>query len=175
MKKTTLLLIALFSASLAFAQQPDPFGDALRRMDSQMRRGLPPADSSSGNTFYFSFPQQTDSTYFFRFDTTFSNGSGSFFFQFSPMPGQGSEQFSPMTDPFGLQQMMQQFFNFGMGFDDPFMLQGMPPADDGNRQSEDGLLPEERLRQSAPPPATPGKGAQPKPKSKSEEIKTTRI
>jgi len=177
MKKTTLLLITLFSASLAFAQQPDPFGDALRRMDSQMRRGLPPADSSSANSFFFSFPNQGDTSFFFQFDTTFSNGSGSFFFHFSPMPGEGSQNFSPMADPFGLEQMMQQFFNMGMGFDNPFMnpLQAAPPADDGNRQSEDGLLPEERLRQDAPPATTPGNGAKPKAKPKSEAIKTTRI
>ena len=54
-------------------------------------------------------------------------------------------------------------------------FQAAPPADDGNRQSEDGLLPEERLRQDAPPATTPGNGAKPKAKPKSEAIKTTRI
>lgn len=171
MKKTTLVVIAIFCAGLALGQSPDPFGDMLRRMDQQMQRGLPPSDSSRAGSLFFSFP--ADTSFFFRFDTTFSNGGGSFFFHFSPMPGQQGMQ--PMADPFGLDQMMQQFFNFG--FDDPFFAPRSPfgPADDGDRQPDDGLLPEERLRQQPETPATPQPAPKAKPRAKSDEIKTIRI
>lgn len=175
MKQTFLFLLGFFCTTLAFAQTPDPFGDALRRMNDQMMRGLPFGDSSAAHSQFFSFP--ADSSFSFHFDTTFSNGSRSFFFHFSPMPGTGSQ--GNMADPMGLQQMMQQFFNFGQGFDNPFFMPnpGGSPSDDGNQQPSDGLLPEERLRQGQQPEqkTTPARPA-PKPKPKKEdEIKTIRI
>ncbi len=175
MKNLLVLFIGIFCTNLAFAQTPDPFGDALRRMNDQMMRGLPFGDSSAAHSQFFSFP--ADTSFFFQFDTTFSDGTGSFFFHFGPMPGQGGQ--GNFTDPFGMEDMMRQFFNFGQGFDNPFFMPdpNAPPADDGDQQNSDGLLPEERLRQQQTPDGktAPAKPA-PKPKPKKEdEIKTIRI
>ena len=84
MKKYLFLLLAgLLWANLAGAQtSADPFSDVLRRMNDLMLRGMPSGDSTGLGGAFYSFP--ADSSFFFQFDTTFSDGSGSFFFHFSP-------------------------------------------------------------------------------------------
>lgn len=167
MKKKNLFVIAGLFVAFGYlpAQTPDPFGDVLRRMNDQMLRGLPPADSTLMQSRIFTFP--ADTSFFFQFDTTFSDGSRHFYFHFSP----GQNQSGPLPDPFGLDQMMREFFGPGMGFDHPFFRPDtlQTPRDDGDLRQKGDLLPEEKLRQQETPAAQPGQQKQapsPKPKTK---------
>jgi hypothetical protein len=104
-----------------------------------------------------------DTTFTFRFDTTFENGSAHFF-RFGT-PGASDDFFQEFD------RMFDDFFQgFGgmPGFDDS----PRQPADDGGmRQSEDDLLPEEKLRQQEFDTAQPKKPATTKPATKKQSIR----
>jgi len=119
----------------------------------------------------------SSSSYFFRFDTTFSSDgtNGGFQFHFSPF---GSDSAATgLGDFWGFDQLFQDFFDFAEPHrNGPNDMENQLPRDDGNsRRSDDELLPEERLRQKEQSldskPADPAvKGKETKPK-----IKTIRI
>lgn len=169
MKKYVSLLFASFYLFCPAGAQStaDPFSEMLRRMDQMMQRGVPQPDSTGRGSLFFSIPMDSMGT--FRFDTTFQDGSGSFFFHFSP----GQMNGETLRDPFGM-DLMQDFFS--KSFEQLFQMPNPgQPADDGALRQEGDLLPEERLRQSenAPPPAK--KPAPAAPKKPDSDIKTIRI
>lgn len=164
-----LLPAALLLSVSASAQTKDPmienFERMLNRMNDQMRRGLPGADSLSHGGIR-EFRLAPDSSYFYyRIDTSF-NGSGSDFFQFSPFG-------NSLNDPFfNFDQLFQDFFGMGE-IPDRRAPQGNMPADDGSSES-DGLLPEERLRQKEEQGDKP-QHTEPKAEAKKPKVKTIRI
>jgi len=167
MKKIGLFwAFSLLLATANQAQTADPFLELQRQMDKMMQ------ELRSGYSFHFP-PGASDTTFFFKLDTTLNGGNGSFFFDFSQPGTSGSD------DTFGLDQLMKQFQEFGdqfnQRFDDP--QQEQSPADDGGRRKGDGsdeLLPEERLRQQEEG-MQPKSGATPKPNVQKPKIKTSRI
>lgn len=176
----TRLFITFFAAltlSTVLAQQ-DPFVEMQRRMAEMQRRMMQQLQGGSlGNG---SFRQ--DTSFFFRFDTTFSSDGGGgrmHFFRSSPFGSDSTGTAPGLGDFWGFDRMLQDFFNFdtpGSGFD---MGDDQMPQDDGNMgRTEDDLLPEERLRQQEQaaqqkspktPPATP------KAKDKKRKVETIRI
>ena len=141
--------------------------DMQQRMMEQLRNS-PFGDPN------FAMPQW-DTTFQFRFDTAFEGGNMSQFFRFSPFGGDSTLQ---QDDFFGFGRIFDQFFNLDGQFGQPdYGIRDFPQDDGEKPQSEDDLLPEERLRlqeeteksgkkQSAPKPADP----KPDPK-----VKTIRI
>ncbi len=144
----------------------DRFEQLKRRMDEQMRRIMPPADSTVNKGGQLHVSPDSSSFFYFHADTTF-DGSGSQFFDFR------SFGLPEGSGPSGLDQIFERFFQ-GMDPFDRLNNRGETgPRDDGNAPpADDDLLPEERLRQQegqAPPP-----GSAPKPKD-SSKVKTIRI
>ena len=173
-----LLLVALLASS-ATAQQnrAQSFEEMQRRMmemQEQMMKRM------QNGLFGDGFFQNTDTSFFFRFDTSFSTngfkGQGHFF-RYPPADSTGSDR--EMGDFWGFDQMFKDFFNFGQtdGADkDGYQT----PKDDGNMgRTEDDLLPEERLR-AQEQQQSKGKGNSPSPgkaktKDKKPAIETIRI
>jgi hypothetical protein len=176
MKKIGFLLtLAVCLNACTQAQQPtDPF-DAMEKQMQQMMR-----DMRSGKAF--TMPKGMDSTYTFKFDTTFGNGNSHFFFHIDPPTGNGQDPWGQDGDAM-MNQMMQQLRNFsqqfGQGqFDEGQRLdpQDMPPADDGGIRKEGDLLPEEQLRKEDANPKAKTPAPEPaKPEEKKSKIKTVRI
>lgn len=182
-KTMTRLLITVFAAlalNTALAQQ-DPFAEMQRRMLDMQRRMMQQLQGGSwGNGSL-----QQDTSFFFRFDTSFSTEGGSGrmqFFRSSPFgwSRDSSSTTQGMGDFWGFDQMFEDFFNLGSprgGFD---MGDYRFPSDDGNLNHQgDNLLPEERLRQQEErakqkPPKKPAP-AEPKGKDKKPKIETIRI
>lgn len=143
-KKTLpALLLALPFLACTQTQPVDPmtgrFEQLLRRMDEQMRRGMPFDTTFGGGQLQIS--PDSSSYFYFHVDTSFNNFGGADFFQFSPFgtPGQGG--FLDMDSLF------EQFFNRMDDRRDPRRGYQDFPADDGDAEhAEDDLLPEERLR-----------------------------
>lgn len=145
----------------------DRFEQLKRRMDEQMRRIMPPADSTLNKGGQLHVSPDSSSFFYFHVDTTL-DGSSSHFFDFR------SFGFPEGGGPSGLDQMFERFFR-GM---DPFDNQLDNSGDSGSRDDgnappkDDELLPEERLRQKeGQSPASP---ETPKPKE-SSKVKTIRI
>lgn len=156
----SLLFFSLFFCEKSSAQTQSPSLDDLQRQMLEMQRQLmEQLRNSPFNDPNFAVPQW-DTTFFFRLDTTFEGGSMSQFFRFSPFGNDTT--------------MSKGFFDFDKFFDGFFNLDGryfQPdhdtqdfPQDDGLApQNEDGLLPEERLRQEGEKGKTEEKQPAPKP------------
>jgi hypothetical protein len=181
----TRLFITVFAALItlntALAQQQDPFAEMQRRMLDMQRRLM---QQLQGGDPWGSGPLRQDSSFFFRFDTSFSTDGGTGRMQFFR-----SSPFGQSRDSLGAAQNLGDFWGFDQLFEDFFQL-GSPrsrfdmgdyqlPSDDGNlNRQDDDLLPEERLRQQeerakqkpskTPPPAS-------KEKPKKSKIETIRI
>jgi len=173
-KKTlTALLLALPFLACTQTQPTDPmsgrFEQLLRRMDEQMRRGMPFDTTFGGGQLQIS--PDSSSYFYFHVDTSFGNFDGSDFFQFSPFGTPGPGGF------FDMDSLFEQFFN---GMDPLTPRRGQDyndfPADDGDAEhAEDELLPEERLRLQQ---EQPEKSADPAPqpvKPEKSKVKTIRI
>jgi hypothetical protein len=160
-----ILLLALLIPMLGAAQTNDSmterFEQMMRRMEAQMRQGMPFDTTFEHGQLQFS--PDSSSFFYFRMDTSF-NGMGSEFFDFSPFG-------SPNQDGFqDFDRLLDQFFKGTT----PFTPRSNPedfPIDDGELSGDDGLLPEERLRQET---EKPNAGAAPK-KSAKSKVKTIRI
>jgi len=151
------LLMFVFSAA---AQSSDPFEEmerAFQKMIDQMRAGM-------------AFGPGQDTTIYFKWDTLRNDGNGSFFFRLNPQtlgmrPGAEFDFYEEMDS------LSRQLDRAMFGQKHPL------PADDGaNPNTEDGLLPEERLRledEKTPKATVPKKGPTVDPKT--SKIKTTRI
>lgn len=164
--KKTMLAVGLLVALPCFANaQTDPdFRDMERRMLDMQRQMMQQfrlgfSDGGSG--------QMADSSsFFFKFDTTFS-GDGAHFFRFPPtdldsLPGGGEP---------GFEQFFQRFFGLGNDFGlDQKQPEGSEFLDENGSEE---LLPEERLRlkEQGTIPAEPAPAPKPKPKKRA----TTRI
>lgn len=143
MKHILIITLLLTVFGRVSAQTTDPFRemqDAFTRMRQWQQQLM---EQGFGNAF--TFPGGDSSSFYFHIDTTFS-GNGSF--HFSPFDQNGTgDSFFDEADAF-----FRQFFG-----ESPLgqYRQQMPnaPGDDGNTPPEDGLLPEERLRQEQPAPS----------------------
>ncbi len=134
---TAFFIAVAGSICPATAQTYDPIRemeDALKQMRAWQQQML---EQGLGRSF--GSPQGDSSFFYFHIDTTFS-GDGAF--RFSPFGNDGlGDSFFFDGDSF-----FRQFFEQSP-FED-FFRSPDPNADDGNlRQNDDGLLPEERLRQ----------------------------
>ncbi len=162
------LLLALPLLACAQTQPADPMSDRfeqlLRRMDEQMRRGIPADTSLQGGQWHVS--PDSSSFFYFHVDTSFNGLGGSGFFNFSPFGSPNRDGF------FDMDSLFEQFFNRM----DPRRGYGDLPADDGNaEQPEDELLPEERLRLKEEQ-KQPGANPAPQPaKPEKPKVKTIRI
>ncbi len=171
-----LLIFVSVCTHTASAQRNDPtFEELHRQMMEMQRQMMEELRQSPFNNLGFATPKG-DSTFFFRFDTTFDGGSISQFFHFSPLHSDSTMR----GNFFGFDDMFDQFFHQQRPpSDQPDYGIGDFPKDDGaENKSEDDLLPEERLRQQengkeqpAPKQARP-KSAEPRPDPK---VKTIRI
>ena len=172
----SFLLFALICIQTTSAQNTQPtLEDIERRMMEMQRRMMEQLRNSPFDGPNFALPQG-DTVFQLRFDTTFEGGNMSQFFRFSPF---GSD--STLQDGFfDLGRMFDQFFNLDGQFGEPDYGIGDFPKDDGDKpQTEDDLLPEERLRQQEESgnktpvkPAPKSKSAEPKPDPR---VKTIRI
>lgn len=166
---TALFLGILLPAGLQ-AQTNDPsfdrFEQLMRRMEEQMRRGMP--FDTTFDSGHLQISPDSNSFFYFHVDTSF-NGMGNGFFDFSPFGGSDQMGFPDMG------RLFDQFFN-GMDPFSPRRNYGDLPADDGLQpDGADGLLPEERLRQQEENSKQHGKPA-PKPdKATKSTVKTIRI
>lgn len=174
---TALLLFfsIVFCEKTTAQTQPRSFEELHNRMLEMQRRMMEQFRNSPFNDPNFAVPQW-DTTFQFRFDTTFEGGNWSQqFFHFSPF---GSDS-TARGGFFGFDRFFDQFFNPGRELERPDYGIGEQefPKDDGNAQPDDGLLPEERLRKQeeeskAAKKQPAPKAAEPKPDPK---IKTIRI
>lgn len=176
MKKTNFILILWlsFSATLV-AQHPHgkSFDQIFEEMERSMQRGIPKQKTDTiqmkpGQKQYFQMSPDSSSYFYFKVDTSFNGGSS-------------MQQFFQFGSPFGNDQMDSGFGNFNDMFRQIeemqrqlFGLPSNPHAPNADQTPDDGLLPEERIRQReedeklGKKPTTPAKTTKPK-------IKTTRI
>lgn len=179
MKKVNfiLLLWLSFSATL-LAQNPhsQSFDQIFEEMQRSMQRGIPNQKIDTiqikpGQKQYFQMSPDSSSYFYFKVDTSFNGGSS-------------MQQFFQFGNPFGDDQMGGGFGNFNDMFRQMEEMQrqlfGLPadprsqPSPNTESTPDDGLLPEERIRQReedeklGKKPTTPAKTTKPK-------IKTTRI
>ncbi len=158
---------SLLLATANHAQTSDPFAEIERQMEKMMQ------ELRSGYSLRFP-PGSTDTTFFFKIDTTIDGRDGGFFFDFTPPDGQA------MEDAFGFEDLMKEFREFsdqfGSGrYDERHRKKS--PADDGELRKgdeNDELLPEERLRREEQG-MQPKSGAPAKPNVQKPKIKTSRI
>ncbi len=148
-----MLIVSLLSAfAPGLRGQNMPSMDEMERqmLDMQQRLMQELRNSPLTNGSFFS-----DTTFFFRMDTLFDNGSAQFF-QFGT-PG-GSDDLVEELD-----RMFNELFK-GFGDIPGYSDQPRKPADDGEmHQSDDDLLPEEKLRHEKTEPS-PGKKPKETPK-----------
>ncbi|MBK6931865.1 MAG: hypothetical protein IPH12_13775 [Saprospirales bacterium] len=169
-KMLPAFFLGLLLPAFGHTQTNDPvfdrFEQLLRRMDGQMRRGMPFDTAFSNGRMQFS--PDSSSFFYFHIDTSF-NGAGSDFFHLSPFGSPNGQGL------FNLDQLFEQFFNGADSFA-PQRGSGDFPADDGQKPAgEDDLLPEERLRLREELPQGQRKPA-PKPeKTPQSKVKTIRI
>lgn len=170
---TTLLLLFSVAFCPKVAAQTQSFEELHKRMLDMQLQMMEQLKNSPFHNFNFAMPQ-SDTTFFFQFDTTFEGGGMSQFFHFSPF---GTD--STMRGDFlGFDRFFDQFFNSETPFKQPDYGIYDFPRDDGEQPAtDDELLPEERLRRQEelekskkanPMPKT----AEPKPDPK---VKTIRI
>lgn len=171
MTRFFILLAAFLHLGVATAQQ-DPFEEMRQRMMEMQHRMMQQLQQMQPGAPGF----QQDTSFFFRFDTAFSGDWGRGNFQFFRSAPFGSDSLSgrvPMGDFWGFDSFFDDFFNFALPPGQPRAYPGPwgSPADDGTLQPDDGLLPEERLRQQeqkkskmerADPPADKIKDKKPK-------------
>ncbi len=174
MKKASLLLLLLGAVAIVSAQQKSPALEQLERQMLDMQRQL--IQEFHNNPFgggLFAFPDQ-DSSYTFRFDTTFTGDNFSGSFHFGPFSSDSSQH----NDLQGFEWFRNQIFGDGQQGD--FWGQGQPE----NRTDEvppgtENLLPEERLRleeeQQAEQKTPKGDKSATQPKPAKSTIKTIRI
>jgi hypothetical protein len=194
--KVTSFLTVLFLAFLPFtaAAQNDPFREMEREIMELQRRmmqnlqnnpffgdKMSPEGRGDSSSFFFRFDTTLTNGRMFRFDTTFSNGNSGFHFFFG-RDTTAQQFFRGFGQLFG--DMMDM--NDGFGWEERQPEDADNPRDDGHRrrQNDDGLLPEERLRKEEKQPEEGKKSmdADDSDKSKKEpapakksKIKTTRI
>jgi len=170
-KKIVVALLAGFCLPSLVAAQSEPspldrFEQLKRRMDEQMLRIMPPADSTFSKGGRLQVSPDSNSFFYFHVDTTL-DGSSSHFFNFR------SFGFPEGDGPSGLDQIFERFFRGMDPFDRPNNTGDAGPRDDGHAPpADDDLLPEERLRQQEG--QTPAPGSMPKSKE-SSKVKTIRI
>jgi len=168
--KSLTVTLLLFAAGPASAQDFPTFEELQRQMREMQRQMMEQLRNSPFNDPNFAVPQW-DTTFQFRFDTTFEGGNMSQFFRFSPF---GSD--STLQNGFlDFDRFFGDFFNLDNQYKQPdYGIQDFP-KDDGTEQPSDGLLPEERLRrqeESEKAGKKQSKPAEPKPDPK---VKTIRI
>jgi hypothetical protein len=141
MKHILIITLFLTVSGRVCAQTADPFRemeDAFNRMRQWQQQLM---EQGFGNAY--TFPGGDSSSFYFHIDTTFSGS-----FDFSPFDQNGmGNSFFDEADAF-----FRQFFGespLGQNRGQQPRVQG----DDGNTPPEDGLLPEERLRQEQPAPS----------------------
>ena len=171
-KKTLpALLLALPLLACTQTQPHDPMNDRFeelfRRMEEQMRHGMPVDTSFQGGQWHVS--PDSSSFFYFHVDTSLNGIGGSDFFRFSPFGAPNQDGF------FDMDSLFEQFFN-RMDRKNPRHGYRDAPADDGNaEQPEDELLPEERLRLQEEQ-KQPGTDPAPQPaKPEKPKVKTIRI
>jgi hypothetical protein len=176
MKKTSFILLLWLSfAATLVAQNPHgkSFDQIFDEMERNMQRGIPNQKIDTiqikpGQKQYFQMSPDSSSYFYFKVDTSFNGGSS-------------MQQFFQFGNPFGNDQMDGGFGNFNDIFRQMeemqrqlFGLPSNPQAPNADHTPDDGLLPEERIRQREEDeklgikPTTPAKTTKPK-------IKTTRI
>lgn len=165
MKKFGLFwAFSLLLATAGHAQSSDPFAELERQMEKMMQ------ELRSGYSLHFP-PGATDTTFYFKLDTTINGRDGGFFFNFTPPDGQA------MEEAFGFEEFMKEFNDFfDRGYDERHRRE-KSPSDDGelrNGGDNDEPLPEERLRQREEG-MQPRSGAPAKPNAQKPKIKTSRI
>lgn len=156
----SMLFIALLGAIApdAQAQTMPSFEDMQRQMlDMQERLMQELRSNPLSNGSWMS-----DTTFFFRIDTTFDGGSAQFF-RFGT-PGGSNDMFEDFD---------RMFNDLFQGFGDiPGYRKPRQPADDGGmRRSEEDLLPEEKLRQEDTTPQSGKKPAESKSQVKKQSIR----
>jgi hypothetical protein len=180
----TLVFVLLCSMAPACTHaQNDPFVEMQRQMMEMQRRMM---QGFQNNPFFGDLMEQGGSDSlgtFFRFDTTFSFKGGRPFRLDTTLSDGSTFKFF-----FGGDTTAQQFFrgfehffgdmpgmDSGFGWDDD---QNQMPKDDGHHPGDDGLLPEERLRQKeekATDKSIDGRQKEQKETKAKSKIKTTRI
>ena len=178
MKKTSFLLFFLSFSAMLVAQNPHSksFDQIFEEMQRSMQRGIPNQKTDTiqikpGQNQYFQMSPDSSSYFYFKVDTSFNGGSS-------------MQQFFQFGSPFGNDQMGGGFGDFNDMFRQMEEMQrqlfGLPAqprshqTPDTDNMLDDGLLPEERIRQreedekSGKKPAHPAEATKPK-------IKTTRI
>ena len=170
---TLLLFFSIAFCPKAAAQTPS-FEELHRQMLEMQRQMMEQLRNSPFHDPNFALPQW-DTTFQFRFDTTFEGGRFSqHFFHFSPFGNDSTMR----GDFLGFDRFFEQFFNSETPFKQPDYGIYDFPQDDGQQPAlGDELLPEERLRRQEelekskkmnPAPKT----TEPKPDPK---VKTIRI
>lgn len=167
--KSLTVTLLLFAAGPAPAQDFPTFEELQRQMREMQRQMMEQLQNTPFSDPNFAMPQW-DTTFQFRFDTTFEGGNMSQFFHFSPFDSDSTMQ----DDFFGFGRLFEQFFNPGSQFEQHDYGIGDFPQDDGGQpKNEDELLPEERLRQQETEQSKKKQpAADPKPDPK---VKTIRI
>ena len=176
----SVLILSLSLCTVADAQNtPQPFFEDFERQMLQMQQRL--MDQFRNSPFNdpgFARPQG-DTSFHFRFDTTFEGGSMSQFFRISPfgIDTLTKDDFSDFNHIF---EQFEQFFNFdGVPAEPDNGIQDFPKDDGANSDGEEDMLPEERLRQQEEKPQTQpdrkGQPAKPAPAKPDPKIKTIRI
>lgn len=133
-----MLLNAVFT-QLAHAQNApnDPFEAMRRRMEALQKQMMQQFDLNQNPFGDQGF--RRDSTFMFRFDTTITDGNGSFFFHFGGPKSDTTRQYGT-GDFWGFEQLFDDFFQ------QPFGQPKQERRPDMLNEDED-MLPEERLRQ----------------------------
>ena len=165
---SAFLFVLAICAPAKAQNTPPSFQDMERQMLEMQKQLMEQLRNSPFGDPGFALPQW-DTTFQFRFDTTFEGGNLSQFFHFSPFGSDSTRQ----DDFFDFGRMFDQFFNLDGQFGQPdYGIQDFPKDDGGAPQNEDGLLPEERLRKEEESGKPEKKPAQPRPDPK---VKTIRI
>jgi hypothetical protein len=164
MQRVVFVLFALFFVGQLAAQQPS-MAELQRQLLEMQRRMFQDLQSSPFGGPDFALPQW-DSTFQFRFDTTFEDGSAMQFFRFSP--------FDVQVDSLSRESFRDFDRFFEQFFDGAMPSQPWPENEENSAIEErnDGLLPEERLRQEGEKPKS---DVPDKPAPKKYKAKTIRI
>jgi hypothetical protein len=182
MKKTGFLFILMLATAVVQGQNRRndnlPSLEEMQRRMMELQREMFREFRDSPFREFFNLPDSSgrDSDQSYELDTTFSDGSRMYFRRF----------FGPMMENDSIDGADDFFRGFGRMFEELDNLNGEEPGirrfdrslpkDDGNTEPEDGLLPEERLREEKRSPATPGKDKPAAaPEKKKSKIKTERI
>ncbi|MCC7245212.1 MAG: hypothetical protein IT269_06010 [Saprospiraceae bacterium] len=156
-----MLLNAVFSQSAHAQNAPnDPFEAMRKRMEALQKQMMQQFDS--GQNLFGDQNFLRDTSFTFRFDTTITDGNGSFFFHFGNPKADSTRQYGT-GDFWGFEHFFDDFFQ------QPF---GQPKQDrrPDTLNDDDDLLPEERLRQEE---QKEQKKAAPTPKK--PKLKTIRV